>query len=214
MMCILGTSATVVFKKQVMENERISKMEQEHIQSELARLKEQLSPDFLSNILNKTSVLVTTDPKKASDMLMRLGSLLRYQLYDCNRDRVLLSAEVNFIRGYLELEKMYNSRFEYEFTVDEKLKDVFIPPMLFIPFVQHAIMRIENSDESISLHVSFAPERNALLFICRTSNKVLISEVELYAIKKRLDLIYRDGGYSLSVNNNEARLQLKDITAL
>lgn len=212
LMCILGTSATVLFKRQAMENERITRIEQENIKSELDRLKEQLSPDFLSKILNKTSVLVTTVPRKASDMLMRLSGLLRYQLYDCNRDRVLLSAEVNFIRSYLELEKMYNSRFEYEFTVDKKLKDIFIPPMLFIPFIQHAIMRIENSDEFISMHVSFTPEKNALLFICRTSNKVLISEVELYAIKKRLDLIYPDEGYFLSVVHNEARLQLKDIT--
>lgn len=213
LVCILGTSIPLVFKVRVQEIHRISQMEQEYIKSELDRLKEQISPAFLSNILNKTSVLVKTDPQRASDMLMRLGQLLRYQLYDCNRNNVLLSAEINFIKGYLDLEQMYCKRFEYKLSVDDTIRQLFIPPLLFIPFIQHTISKVEDSDSQASLHISFAIEKNSLFFICQSTNNVFLSEVELFAIKKRLSLLYPDN-YRLSVTHNEVKLQLKNTSGL
>lgn len=210
MMCILGISATVLFKHQILENERMKKIEEEYIQSQLNRLKEQISPTFLSNILNRTSELTKTDSNKASDMLIRLGQLLRYQLYDCNRDRVLLSAEINFIKNYLDLEQIYCNQFEYEFTFDNNIKELLLPPLLLIPFIQNAANRTESIDKHLCLRLSLKRIENSLFFSCQSTNKALLSEVQLFAVKKRLNLMY-PGNYILSMVEGKTELQLNCI---
>lgn len=213
MMCILGTSVIMLIKHQVLENERMNRMEQENIKSELDRLKEQISPAFLSNILNKTSVLVKSDPIKASDMLMKLGQLLRYQLYDSSRDRVLLSAEINFLTEYLELGQLYCDRIEYKLVVEDHIKELFMSPLLFISFIQQSVNQINNISEKVSLQIHFETKGPDLIFTCQSNYSEMVSANELFAIKKRLGIIYADN-YSLTVKEGNAVLQLNNISGI
>jgi len=213
MMCILGTSATVLFKHQALENERMNRMEQENIKSQLDRLKEQISPIFLSNILNKTSILVKSDPGKTFDMLMSLGQLLRYQLYDSSREKVLLSAEINFLKEYLQLGQLYCERIKYEFVLENEVKDLFISPLLFIPFIQQSVNKADDTDKVIFIQICFKMENSNLIFICQSNYKELLSEDELFAIRKRLSLIYPNN-YLLSVSDGKAILQLNNILGI
>lgn len=93
-LCVSGGAMTVVLKRWMTDNQKVNQLEKLHIQSEVEQLKEQVSPHFLFNILNRTGVLAKHQPEKASDMLIRLSQLLRYQLYDCNRENVHLSFKV------------------------------------------------------------------------------------------------------------------------
>lgn len=65
------------------------------------------------NTLNRTGVLSKSEPQKAADMVLRLSQLLRYQLYDEARDKVLLNSEINFLIHYLALEKIRRDNFNY-----------------------------------------------------------------------------------------------------
>lgn len=213
LICIVGTSIPLLFKTRMEENLRMSNMEQENIKKELERLKKQISPAFLSNILRKCSILVKTDPEKASDMLMRLGELLRYQLYDCNRDKVLLSAEIKFVKDYLDLERLYCNRFDYEFTVNYS-KELFIPPLLFLPFIQYSIiMDMGDSDKQVFLQLSLQSDIWCLLFTCQSKNSGKLPDSELFAIKKRLDILY-SGNYALEITRNKISLQITNISEL
>ena len=213
MMVILGTSATVLFKHQVLENERMNRMERENLKSELDRLKEQISPTFLSNILNKTAILVKSDSQKAYIMLMKLGQLLRYQLYDSSRDKVLLSAEINFLKEYLELGQLYSDRIDYKVIVENEIKQLFVSPLLFIPFIQQSVNKTDEIDETIFLHIYFRMENSNLIFICRSNCEEILSDDEFFAIKKRLSLIYPDN-YSLNVEKGTATLHLNNISEI
>lgn len=210
LLCVLGTSVTVLFKHQASETRRVSQMEQENIKSELDRLKEQISPRFLSNILNKTAVLVKTDPGKAYTMLMKLGQLLRYQLYDSAREKVLLRAEINFVKEYLELSQLFCSGIDYKVDAEIGTKDMFISPLLFIPFIQQSINTTSNN-ESVSIQIFFSVENADLTFVCQSSYKEILSDDELFAIKKRLELIYPNN-YSLSIEREKVILQLFNIS--
>ncbi|MCD7899532.1 MAG: histidine kinase [Bacteroides sp.] len=210
LICMVGTSIPLLFKTRMEENLRMSNMEQENIKTELERLKKQISPTFLSNILRRCSLLVKTDPEKASDMLMRLGQLLRYQLYDCNRDRVLLSAEINFIREYVNLEQLYYPHFDYEFTI-HYTKEIFIPPLLFLPFIQYSIVDRGDSDQPIFLQLHLESDPECLLFTCRLKNSGKLPASELFAIRKRLDILY-PGNYLLEIMDEQTSLQLNHIT--
>jgi LytS/YehU family sensor histidine kinase len=212
MLCILGTSATVLFKYQILENKRVSQMEQENIKSELDRLKEQISPIFLSNILNRTATLVKSEPSKAYQMLMKLGQLLRYQLYDSGRDKVLLHSEINFMKEYLELSQLYCRRLNYKLVVETGMKEMLISPLLFIPFIQQSVDK-SDGDETLSLEIRFSLENSNLIFVCQSDYEEILSEDELFAIKKRLELIYSNN-YSLSIERGTAILQLNNISEL
>ena len=95
-LCMIGGTMTLLLKEWMIENQRVSQMEKAHVLSEVE--------------------LTLTKPEKASKMLMKLSQLLRYQLYDCSRRKVLLSSEITFLTNYLMLEQSSLPQFRYQFT--------------------------------------------------------------------------------------------------
>lgn len=59
-------------------------------------------------------------------MLMKLSQLLRYQLYDCSRTKVLLSSEINFLNNYLTLEQNSQAQFNYELLADGEVNRTLV----------------------------------------------------------------------------------------
>ena len=94
-----------------------------------------LSPkEELRLLLNNLFVLTKTDPEKASQVILGLSDLLRYQLYDSAKDKILLSKDIDFIHNLLALEKIRKNDFEYHIKTEGKIDGVALPPFLFIPF--------------------------------------------------------------------------------
>lgn len=115
-LCMIGGTMTLLLKEWMIENQRVSQMEKAHVLSEVEQLKEQVSPELLFKTLHHSGELTLTEPEKASKMLMKLSQLLRYQLYDCSRQKVLLSSEIVFLTNYLTLEQSSLPQFRYQFT--------------------------------------------------------------------------------------------------
>jgi LytS/YehU family sensor histidine kinase len=60
----------------------------QNVQSELDFLKMQVSPHFLFNTLNNIDYLITVDSDKASGAISKLGSILRYMIYETNAETI------------------------------------------------------------------------------------------------------------------------------
>lgn len=84
-------------------------------------------------------MLSKSEPEKAADMVLRLSQLLRYQLYDGARDKVLLNSEITFLNNYLALEKFYSDSFDYRIVSETELTGVLIPPLLLVAIIQYAL---------------------------------------------------------------------------
>ncbi|PXV62328.1 histidine kinase [Dysgonomonas alginatilytica] len=209
MLCISGGSM-VVLLKYWMENEQVvNQLRNEQMQSEVEQLKDQINPQFLFNILNRASTLTKTDPKLASDMLLKLSHLLRYQLYDCSRDKVLLSSEITFLTNYLDLEKLYFDKFDYSISSQGDVHRVFVSPMLFTPFVQSTINRIQTLDIESFMHLHFKADDDTVYFTYDLSNnKMLIDDSEFSGIKQRLNLLY-NSNYDLTTSKGMIGLKLR-----
>lgn len=204
MICINGISMTVLLKHWMIENQRVSQLEKKQIQSEVDNLKEQVNPSLLFNTLNRTGVLSKSEPQKAADMVLRLSQLLRYQLYDGARNRVLLTSEISFLANYLALEKFYSDTFDYQIREGEGLNGILIPPLLLVPIIQYAMKRTAQEISRPSILLQTGREGSQIHFECRFDTATDLSTKELDGIKTRLDHLYPEN-YSLSVKQEKSQ---------
>jgi two-component system, LytTR family, sensor kinase len=101
---LLGSVVGIaIFKKWVIDVKQMNELIQTNLRTELEQLKSQVNPHFLFNTLNNLYVLTRTDVTKASQVILGLSDLLRYQLYDSAKDQILLSKDIDFIHNLLSL---------------------------------------------------------------------------------------------------------------
>lgn len=193
---------TVLLKHWMIENRRIGLLEKRQIQSEVNNLKEQVNPSLLFNTLNRTGVLSKSEPQKAADMVLRLSQLLRYQLYDGARDKVLLNAEIGFLSNYLALEKFYSDTFDYRIVSEKDLMGVLIPPLLLVPVIQYALKRTDKQKVRPSILLQTERKEQQINIICRFDDPTEPAIKELDGMMTRLDLLYPDN-YSLSITQDK-----------
>lgn len=210
-LCMVGGSMTVLLKLWIVNNQRIAQLEKAHVLSEVKQLKEQVGPSLLFKILNRSGHLALTDPIKASKMLMKLSQLLRYQLYDCSREKVLLGSEISFLTNYLTLEQLSSERFEYSLSSDGDVNCTFVLPLLFIPFVQYAVEQMcEQGISFISVHIRLKADVDDIIFVCSCPGIDFFvgDERGLERIRQRLDLQYGQY-YDLQLEKENIHLELR-----
>jgi two-component system, LytTR family, sensor kinase len=108
--------------------------------SELEALKMQIHPHFLFNTLHGITTLIHSDPEAAHSMVVRLSQLLRTALRYSGADLISLQKELNFIRSYLDLERMrFGSRLAVSWHIDAGTEEMLVPQMILQPLVENAI---------------------------------------------------------------------------
>lgn len=204
------TSAIKLFQQWVKDRHRLAELEKHTLEAELERLKSQINPHFLFNMLNNVNVLTRKDPAKASEVVEKLSELLRYQLYDSAQDNILLISDIQFLRNFLHLEKIRRDRFEFTLTISGRPEGIRLPPFLFIPFVENAVKHNADSLHESFVHLSFDIREDSLLFVCENSRPAgpppgrTRGGLGLANIRRRLDLLY-SSRYSLFVRQEEYR---------
>ncbi len=123
--------------------DRAAQAEVLRTRAELELLRSQLQPHFVMNVLHALLGLVRRDPALAEKALERLGELLRFGqwVHQTGSDWVPLSREWEFVRSYLELERMrLGARLSVEVDADESALGVAVPPFALQPLVENAIV--------------------------------------------------------------------------
>lgn len=176
------------------EKRKTEKMEKENLRSQLKNLKDQINPHLLFNTLHNIDGLIESEPDKASKMIMKLSDLLRYMIYQTNKDIVKLDEELILINNYIELQNIRLSNNIIEFHVDGITKNVLVPPLIFIPVVENAFKYFDKNKKE-KIIIKFTANKDQVIFSCR--NYYNIENVRqkengtgLDNLKKRLELIY------------------------
>lgn len=119
---------------------RASQLETRLAQTQLRALKSQLQPHFLFNTLHSISTLMLTNVQAADTMLVRLSDLLRMSLENNTVQETTLNREMQFVNGYLEIEKMrFGDRLHVRCDVHPDTLDARVPHLLLQPLVENAI---------------------------------------------------------------------------
>jgi WD40 repeat protein len=185
-------------------------LEKDKLAAELKLLKSQINPHFLFNTLNNLYVLTLNNSSNAPLMVHKLSELMSYMLYDSNQAEVPLEKEIQYIRNYIDLEKIrYGDRLEVSFNIYGNIQGIMIAPLLILPFVENGFKHgarnqlhhswiqidIESDDRSVIVKV----ENSKPVF--QEESKVT-SGVGLNNVKRRLDHLYPDR-YSLQMFNEQ-----------
>lgn len=209
LLLVLGFSSGMAIIQQLRKNQSKQKeIDKARVDSELAFLKNQISPHFFFNSLNNIYALIAIDGEKAQKAVEKLSILMRYLIYDSNIKMVELQKEFEFTQNYVDLMKQrLNSKVKLEINIQQEIPKVEVPPLLFIPFIEnsfkHGISYRENSCISIDLQIN----NEQIIFNCKNSIPQQAKEpgkkggIGIVNIKKRLALIYGEAA-QLDINDN------------
>lgn len=216
LLIVLGFSSGMAIIQRLRMNEITQKeIEKARVDSELAFLKNQISPHFFFNALNNIYGLIAIDSNKAQEAVEKLSGLMRYLIYDSNIETIELHKEFDFTLKYIELmQQRLSSKIKLDIDISSEIPDAQIPPLLFIPFVENAFKHGISYRENSFISVLLKTEGNNVVFKCVNSIPATREQknnggVGIVNIKKRLDLIYGNS-YDLNITNadNEYHIQL------
>jgi signal transduction histidine kinase len=117
------------------------------IAAELSALRSKLNPHFLFNTLHSIIALTRRNPAAAETALFQFSDMLRYVLETekSGSDRVILDAELDFVRDYLELEALrLGARLNIEWDLDPRAGDACLPALTLQPLVENSIKHAFN----------------------------------------------------------------------
>ncbi|NDV59612.1 sensor histidine kinase [Bacteroides sp. 519] len=194
-----GCTATLLLRNWINDNQRAGQLEKEHLQTQVERVKQQVNSGFLFNTLNRIAFIGETNPVEASAVLIKFSKLLRYQLYDSNRNEVFLTSEIQFLTDYLQLEQLYYEKLKFEIRIEGNSSLILVPPILFIPFVRQLIGGIKNRMDHANLLLSFNIQKgDNLIFTCTGDMKADTNGEEFNSIRQRLNVLFGNG-YSIEM---------------
>ncbi len=167
-------------------------------ESRLDYLKAQINPHFYLNMLNNIHGMIEINPEKAQSMVIDMSQLMRFTLYDSAKPLIPLADEVRFLQNYLRL---MSQRFpadllkiKADFPPEEQMRGVYLPPLLFLVFIENAFKHGVSFREPSFVDISLRVEGRELTFACVNSNHAVNDPsregIGLKNISQRLNLLY------------------------
>ncbi len=117
-----------------------AELERSLIEARLLALQMQLNPHFLFNTLNSVSSLMRKDVKKADQVMVKLSDIIRAALQAPEKRMVPLSQEIEFLRQYLDIEKIrFGERLSIDLNIPIPCNQALVPYLILQPLVENAI---------------------------------------------------------------------------
>ncbi|MGK0388581.1 MAG: two-component system sensor histidine kinase AlgZ [Maribacter sp.] len=171
------------------------RLKNDKVKTELLHLKSQVNPHFFFNTLNNLYGLVGTDTKKAQQLILKLSDMMRYSIYEGEKEAVTLKAEVDYLKNYIELHKMrYHKQIDVKFEAEIE-DDYKLMPLLFIILLENAFKHgIENLSKDAYVHVYISSKNNKVFFEIENNFDTTLTKqnngIGLKNLKRRLELVY------------------------
>lgn len=133
----IGTSVKLV--GEWYKSERLKQqIENQKINAEISFLKTQLNPHFLFNSLNSIYSLANKKSDDTTEAIVTLSELMRYMIYETQKELVPLADEINYIKNYISLQNLRlkdssGVRVNIYGKIDHKIE-----PLLLISFIENA----------------------------------------------------------------------------
>jgi len=196
------------------DRQRLAELERENLEQQLEYLRYQINPHFFMNTLNNIHALVDIDPEQAKDTIVELSKMMRFVLYEGNKQRVPLSRELEFIRHYVALMQLrYTERVRIVLDLPAEVPERPVPPLVLITFIENAFKHGVSYQRESFIEVMVKVDGDRLQFSCRNSKAETTKRpndetappqqggVGLANVRKRLNLLFAHD-YSLHIRDD------------
>ncbi len=202
-----------LYFKQRGDRKRLEQLEKENLEQQLEYLKYQINPHFLMNTLNNIHALVDIDPEKSKQTILELSKMMRFVLYEGNKQVVPLDREIAFLQNYIQLMKLrYTDKVKITVDVPKELPNKEVPPLMFITFVENAFKHGVSYRQASFIDIAISIGEDKLVFDCCNSRIPKEDDkhggVGLANVKKRLELIYGNR-YTLDIKDEQDTYTVK-----
>lgn len=165
--------------------------------AELSMLRTQINPHFFFNTLNNLYALTVKQSEKAPEVILKLSDMMRYTIYEGDKEMVTLENEIEYLNNYIELHKIrYKKSVEIIFNHDVDTS-LTIAPLLYIILLENAFKHgIETLAENAFIHINLKEETDFIVFSIENNfdpNEISPSNgIGLQNIRRRLSLLYKN----------------------
>lgn len=201
----------ILSKSYIEQSLQLEKIKVDQLETELKFLKSQYHPHFLFNALNTIYFQVDEKNKEAKHSIEQLSDLLRYQLYDIEKE-VTMEQEINYLRSYIAFQQLRTSeRLVLDLYFDPELKEQKIHPLLFQPLIENAFKYVRG-EYRVKLEMKLngnqiqSEIKNSMSYSQNTNNKK--DGIGIENLKRRLDLLYPNK-YNLEIKQTESMFIVK-----
>ncbi|WP_315816301.1 histidine kinase [Paraflavitalea speifideaquila] len=171
-------------------------------------LKTQVNPHFLFNAINTVYIQMDESTEAAKHTLSAFSEMLRYQLYECNQEKVPIEKEVEYLQHYINLQQIrMDEHYQVSFTFQHPLQGFTIAPFLLMPLIENMFKHAPNIHDPVIIKGCLTYTNNQLSFYGfntwhhHNSNQP-IGGIGLANMKRRLALLY-PGSHSLTIKQHE-----------
>ncbi len=207
---------TEKLKEKNMLQKQFAALEQQALQA-------QMNPHFIFNCLNGIQqYILTGDKEKANQYLTGFARLIRQTLDNSGKRSVTVTQEMQYLKEYLEMEKMRTGdTFSYMIVNNAKADagNFEIPAMLLQPYVENAIrhgLRYKKDGPGV-VEIIFEKEEQFLVCTIRDNG---IGRKQSAALKSNQHIEYQSKGMSLTarridllnrVNEKKMSVSINDL---
>jgi hypothetical protein len=185
-----------------------SQKKEQQLIAEVNNLKSQIAPHFLFNTLNNLYGLAVDKSEKLPDMMLRLSNLLRHTLYETQKPVVSINAEINVLKGYIELESIRVESYlklEFDNMVPADTTSQ-IAPLILIVFVENAFKHSKLVESAaVNIYISTNLENDLFTLLVKNNydkeKESMAGGIGLTNVKRRLEVLYPE--HQLTINKDE-----------
>ena len=178
------------------------------VQSSLKTLRHRTGPHFLFNALNSVDALSRRAPERIPELVRGLSTYLRYCLQPTQDGWATLQEELDALTSYLYVERIrFEDQFEVEFEIADAARPQRVPQFFLQPLVENVIREgIRAGPTPLRVVVSArCLDRRLRVEVRNTGTWSGLATVRgngLEDLHRRLDLLYKEGGYGWTLSES------------
>lgn len=201
----VSTPIILAFERQQQHN-KLNVIAKQQTETELTLLQQQINPHFLFNTLNNLYALTLTKSDNAPQLVMQLANLLRYTVYEGQKQQVFLTQEINYLKDFIELQQIRSGdKCQFNLVWPSNPGKLKIAPLLLIIILENAIKHgVEPTSQQTEITFELTVSSNTLTLYCANTihqqKQQNDSGMGLNNLKRRLELLYPNS-YSLITNS-------------
>ena len=205
----------------------VKQLQNERTNAQLMHLKSQVNPHFLFNTLNNLYGLALEKSDQTPELILKLSDMLRYTIYQGQKDQVLLRDEVNYLEDFIKLQQIrYHKPVNIIFEHEVSQSNFKISPLLLLILLENAYKHgVEQLTDQAYIAIKLEIIEQSLIFNIENnfdladsfdledeSEHTTDSGIGLVNLKTRLALIY-PASHQLEITSQQgvyrARLEIE-----